>query len=416
MAQGYEWIVSLESATGFLLDTDELDVDQLGFLTTALDDSRVKIRSVSMQGGRNRELDAIQPSTATVVFDNRDGLFSPENTSSPYYGLLYPGKLISIDYVDKIGGPRTYDLWQFFVGFVSEWSWDFDVNGDAIAVVSATDTLGILSTITIENQSAPVESTGARIRRICALAGLNAAQYFVDEGFSILEATTLNGNALQLAQAAAFQEQGYLYATLGYIQFLQRNAFQEYAYAIFTNQPVTSSSTYNYESVQMAYSLDSVSNPVTTTSALGTATVIGNSQSLQYGKHSKTYETEFSTFKQQQDFAQYLVNSYGTPEFRPEALTFSLDRVLAQDKIDVSSYAIGLLVLATQPRYPVKFYFVDSALGMNSDKLYVLSSFSHSSTPASYTLTVGFEPATFQGVFRLDDPSSGLLDTGILAF
>jgi hypothetical protein len=248
------------------------------------------------------------------------------------------------------------------------------------------------------------------------LAGLNAAQYFVDEGFSILEATTLNGNALQLAQAAAFQEQGYLYATLGYIQFLQRNAFQEYAYAIFTNQPVTSSSTYNYESVQMAYSLDSVSNPVTTTSSLGTATVIGNSQSLQYGKHSKTYQTEFSTFKQQQDFAQYLVNSYGTPEFRPEALTFSLDRVLAQDKIDVSSYAIGLLVLATQPRYPVKFYFVDSALGMNSDKLYVLSSFSHSSTPASYTLTVGFEPATFQGVFRLDDPSFGLLDTGILAF
>jgi hypothetical protein len=61
---------------------------------------------------------------------------------------------------------------------------------------------------------------------------------------------------------------------------------------------------------------------------------------------------------------------------------------------------------------------------MNSDELYVLSSFSHSSTPASYTLTIGFEPATFQGLFRLDDPQYGLLDSpiygppnsGILAF
>jgi hypothetical protein len=369
-----------------------------------------------MNGGRNRELDAIQPSTATIVFDNRDGLFSPENTSSPYYGLLYPGKLIVLDYLDKIGGPTLYNFWHFFVGFVSEWSWDFDINGDAVAVVSATDTMGILSTITINNESAPQESTGARFARICALAGLNAAQYKWFEGQSTMAATTLSGNALKLAQDTAFHEQGYMYATLGYIQFLERNSFQEYAYATFTNQAISAPSTYNYDSVKMAYSLDSVSNPVTTTSTLGTATAIGSSQSLQFGKHSQTYETEFSTFAVQDQFTKYLVNNYGTPEFRPEALTFSLDRVLAQDKIDVSSYAIGLLVLATEPRYPVRFYFVDPARGMTSDKLYVLSSFSHSSTPASYTLTVGFEPATFQGVFRLDDPQYGLLDTGILAF
>jgi hypothetical protein len=416
VAQGYEWQVSLQSPTGFILGTDELDTGTLGFLTTALDAAGTKIRSVSMQGGRNRELDAIQPSTATVVFDNRDGLFSPENTSSPYYGLLYPGKLIVIDYVDKIGGPTTYDFWHFFAGFVSDWSWDFDLNGDAVAIVTATDTMGILSTIEITNETAPEESTGARIRRICSLAGLNAAQFFCDEGLSTMAATTLNGNALKLAQDAAFHEQGYLYATLGYIQFLQRNAFQEYAYATFTNQSSVAPSTYNYDSVKMSYSLDSVSNPVTTTSSLGTATVIGSAQSLLYGEHAKTYETDFSTFAVQQEFTKYLVNNYGTPEFRPEQLTFSLDRVLAQDKIDVSSYAIGLLVLATEPRYPVRFYFVDSAKGMTSDKLYVLSSFSHSSTPASYTLSVGFEPATFQGVFRLDDSEYGLLDTGILAF
>ena len=142
---GYEWRVSLESQTGFVLDTDLLDTGVLGFLNTPLTDSRVKIRSVSVQGGTNRELDKIPPSTATIVFDNRDGLFNPDNTSSPYYGQIFPGKTISLEYVNKVSGASFNDALNLFYGVVTDWSFGYDVSGDATATVSAKDLLGLLA-------------------------------------------------------------------------------------------------------------------------------------------------------------------------------------------------------------------------------------------------------------------------------
>jgi hypothetical protein len=417
MATGYEWQVSLESPTGFILDTDQLDFQALGFLTTKLDDARVKIRSVSMQGGRNRELDAIQPSTATIIFDNREGLFSPENSSSPYYGLTYPGKLIRLDYINKIPGPYISQVSQFFTGFVSEWSWDFDVNGDAVAIVSAVDTLGSLATIEISDVIAPAEKTGARIQRILLAAGFNEAQFNIQTGISTMAASTVTGNALQLIQQVAFHEQGYLFASGGMIVFFERNNYQEYGNAYFTNLAGQGQPSFFYDGVKMAYSLDSVTNPVTTTSALGTVTASSDADIVLFGEHAVSYETEFATLAEQQNFTRYLADNYGSPQFRPDSLTFSLDKVLDSDAATDSSLAAGLVQLASAAAgTTIRFIFIDSEKGMSNNELLVIASFSHSSTPASYNITMGFEPATWQGVFRLDDRQFGTLDGNKLAF
>ena len=114
----YKWEVALQSPTGFVLGTDELDTGALGFTTINLDDSRVKIRSVNYGGGRNRELDSLPPATATIVFDNRDGLFNPNNTSSPYYGSIFPGKQIVLSYNDGVNSAPV------FFGQTVAWSFD----------------------------------------------------------------------------------------------------------------------------------------------------------------------------------------------------------------------------------------------------------------------------------------------------
>lgn len=419
MTTKYDWLVSLQSVSGFVLNTDELDTGALGYLTTPLDDPRVKIRSVSMQGGRNRELDTIKPSTATVVFDNRDGLFSPENTSSPYYGSTFPGKNIVVQYVNKIAGPNFGKVVPFFSGFVSDWSWDFDVNGDAIATVSATDTLGLLATIDIVSLSVPVEDTGARVARICAAAGLNASQYDArvtyGQGQSIMAAATLSGNALQLLQDTVFHEQGVLLAYDGVIRFGQRGTnFQVGGY--FTNVSGGPQPAFFYSAAEMAYSLDSVSNPVTTTSALGTATSVNQSNVDLYGNYSRSYETEFSTFAQQDGFTKFLVNFYSTPQFRPSALTFSFDRILDDDVANGTSYALDFLFLSVYFSATVNVVFIDSARGMNTNSNYLVSSFSHSASPASYTVSVGFEREIANVFFRLDFPEYGVLDTNVLGF
>jgi hypothetical protein len=166
----------------------------------------------------------------------------------------------------------------------------------------------------------------------------------------------------------------------------------------------------------MGYSLDSVSNPVTTTSTLGTATAVNTSNVGLYGDYSRSYDTEFSTFAQQDGFTKFLVNFYSTPQFRPSSLTFSFDRILADDVANGTSYALNFLFLSVYFSATVQVTFVDNARGMNTNSNYLVSSFSHSSTPASYTVTIGFEQEIAANWFTLDFPELGVLDTNILGF
>jgi hypothetical protein len=321
--------------------------------------------------------------------------------------------------VNKIAGANFGKVVPFFSGFISDWSWDFDINGDAIATISATDTLGLLATIDIANVSAPDEDSGSRIARICLAAGLNPSQIdiFIGGGYgqSIMAATTLAGNALQLVQDTIFQEQGYFFAYDGVLRYIQRGLFYQTA-GYLTNVPGGPEPAFFYSAVEMGYSLDTVSNPVTTTSSLGTATAVNTSNLGLYGDYSRSYDTQFSTFLQQSEFTKFLVNFYSTPQFRPSSLTFSFDRILADDVANGTSYALNFLFLSVYFSATVQVTFVDSARGMNTDSLYLVSSFSHSSTPASYNVSIGFERVIPENWFRLDETEYGVLDVNVLGF
>ena len=419
---GYEWRVSLESQTGFVLDTDLLDTGVLGFLNTPLTDSRVKIRSVSVQGGTNRELDKIPPSTATIVFDNRDGLFNPDNTSSPYYGQIFPGKTISLEYVNKVSGASFNDALNLFYGVVTDWSFGYDVSGDATATVSAKDLLGLLAGVNIPATSVPQESSEARFKRICTLAGFNSARVLSGGSYATLAAATIQGDALQLAQDVVFQEQGYTAVIGDAIYFQPRNSNTNLYGVIFSNY-TTEANIWNYSftDLQMAYSNDTVANSVTTTSSLGTAIVTDSVQVAKYGKTSAQYDVSYSTLGQQIDLTNFLVNFYGAPQFRPESMTISIDSLLtAGDQLSsnvVDGYAaLYFLSIAYSYGFAVRVLFDPPGSGDIIDKKLLISSWSHSSTPSGYNVTIGFQPNPFQDVFILDSATFGILNTNKLGF
>ena len=419
---GYEWRVSLESQTGFVLDTDLLDTGVLGFLNTPLTDSRVKIRSVSVQGGTNRELDKIPPSTATIVFDNRDGLFNPDNTSSPYYGQIFPGKTISLEYVNKVSGASFNDALNLFYGVVTDWSFGYDVSGDATATVSAKDLLGLLAGVNIPATSVPQESSEARFKRICTLAGFNSARVLSGGSYATLAAATIQGDALQLAQDVVFQEQGYTAVIGDAIYFQPRNSNTNLYGVIFSNY-TTEANIWNYSftDLQMAYSNDTVANSVTTTSSLGTAIVTDSVQVAKYGKTSAQYDVSYSTLGQQTDLTNFLVNFYGAPQFRPESMTISIDSLLtAGDQLSsnvVDGYAaLYFLSIAYSYGFAVRVLFDPPGSGDIIDKKLLISSWSHSSTPSGYNVTIGFQPNPFQDVFILDSATFGILNTNKLGF
>jgi hypothetical protein len=400
-----------------------LDVDALGFLTTPLDDSRVKIRSVSFQGGRNRELDAIPPSTATIVFDNRDGLFNPSDTSSPYFGIIFPGKAISLDYVNKVAGVSLDASVNVFSGVVTDWSFDFDINGDATATVSAKDLLGLLAGVNIPATAVPQESTEARFKRICLLAGLNDAQVATGGSYSVMASGTIEGDALQLAQEVVFHEQGYTLVLGGGISFVARNVIPNGYNAFFTNTGSGEGGIPNYPftDLQVAYSSDTVANSVTTTSTLGTAVFTDSAKVAQFGLTSKSYDVSYSTIAQQKDLAGFLVNTYGAPEFRPNSLTVSIDGLLSlpyftTNQID-GNYALQFVGSTYSYGLPVRVLFAPPGGSVDwIDETLVISSWSHSSTPSGYNVTIGLEPNPFQNVFVLDNLFFGVLDEDKLGF
>ena len=420
---GYEWRVSLQSNTGFVLDTDKLDTGALGFLTTPLTDSRVKIRSVNISGGRNRELEAIPPSTATIVFDNRDGLFNPDNSTSPYYGLIFPGKSIQLEYVNKISGIAYNQSISVFYGFVTEWTFSFDLNGDAVATVSAKDLFGSLADVTIPATSVTQESTAARFTRICALAGFNPGQVTSNGSFSTLSAATISGNAAQLAQDVLFQEQGSYWVLGSSIFFNARNTLPNGYNFFFTNtsETVTNIPTYPFNSLEIAYSNDSVANSVTTNSPLGTAVITDAAKVATYGKTSASYDVAYSSFGQQNDLTGFLVNTYGAPQFRPKSMTVSVDSLLTLgnqfNSNLIDGYTAYNFISATYVYgLPVRVKFDPPGDGDVIDKKLIISSWNHSSTPAGYDITIGLEINPFQDVFVLDSATFGVLNSNKLGF
>ena len=55
-----------------------------------------RVRGVKTTRGRQQELDVMQPGDATVVVDNRERTFDPNNAAGSYYGDLLPGKRVRV--------------------------------------------------------------------------------------------------------------------------------------------------------------------------------------------------------------------------------------------------------------------------------------------------------------------------------
>jgi len=71
--------------------------------------------AISINRGRQFERDQMQAGTCTLVLDNRDRRFDPDNAASPYYPNVLPTKRIN---VRATWNSVTYDL---FTGYVESW-------------------------------------------------------------------------------------------------------------------------------------------------------------------------------------------------------------------------------------------------------------------------------------------------------
>lgn len=100
--------------------------------------------------GRNREIDKIQAGYAVITIVDENGYFNPDNTASPYYGNLVPGKKIRLypEYNDGTGNFRYPDI---FTGYITNYNLNFNVGLDAAnqVTIEAYDALRLFNQVSI---------------------------------------------------------------------------------------------------------------------------------------------------------------------------------------------------------------------------------------------------------------------------
>jgi hypothetical protein len=403
---------SLETTTGFTLGTSQLDTGVLGYLQTSIG---AKVRSASWSRGRNSFFDTFSAGSATVVFDNRDRLLDPANTSSALYGELYPGRGFSL-FLTQASSTATV-----FSGFVDSWTYNYTLDGDATVTVNVLDAFSYLSTKMITSISAPAELSGARVRRVLSNIGWPVSSQAVDNGYSTLAAETIEGvSALSYLTKVAQSEFGQFYMDrLGTLTFESRNAVSVFSDIRVTNVVGDVNSTAS--EVKFDYSFDRMFNTVTLTndSVPATATASNNSSVTKYGQRPADYDVLVSSSTEMASLANGIVTLYGTPSFIPREVTYNLENfdlfVPADDgkkskpRLNFRTIDIGYLTSA---------YWLPPGTVGTTDPINIpallISGVRYDATPGLFTATIQLDYALGYNSFILDDPKQGKLDTGIL--
>jgi len=170
-----------------------------------------------------------QAGTCSILLDNSDGRFDPDNLSGPYVtgGVTQLVPMVPVR-VRAVFATVAYGLYS---GFADGWipaavSYE---GGYAELTLPATDAFKILAGVTLAavGITGVGADTGARMRDILGRVGwyTSAERLLIDTGNSLLQGTTLGADALSLMQVAADSEIGRLYVSgAGAIVFRNRRS------------------------------------------------------------------------------------------------------------------------------------------------------------------------------------------------
>lgn len=262
--------------------------------------------------------------TATVRLLNDDGVLDPATLEAA--GLEAPGAVIRIRVKDLTAG-ITYPI---FYGFVDTWLPTLHSATHATVTVTASDALSRLAGRT-RGAVAPVgagEDTGARIARILDSVDWPAGDRDIAAGNTTLQATTLEGDALEEARKAALTEVGELYATAsGAIRFRNRHAL------ITDERSQTSQATFGSDTaggelhytgtLGLAWDRDQLVNRIAATRAGGVEQTAEDGESItRRGLHSHS-ETDLlmQTDAEALSWAKHVLAQTKAPEFRVTSMT-----------------------------------------------------------------------------------------------
>lgn len=178
-----------------------LGVGALGTAETLIVDVSDQVLRASIRRNYSRVTDTWNPGSASIIIADLNGDFNPDNTASPYYGLIKPMRKLSLS------GSYAGTAYALFSGYIQNWIYT-PANGADIAKMEIRAYDGFLlfnnAQIQAVTGAAAGDTTGERIGLILDQVGWPQGMRDLDTGLTSCQAdpgtqrTTLN--ALQTVE------------------------------------------------------------------------------------------------------------------------------------------------------------------------------------------------------------------------
>jgi len=377
-----------------------------------VDVSDIALR-VSTRRGRNRILNNFEAGTATVVLEDANGDWNPQNTSSPYYGKLLPLRKIRIwaDYDDGGGTSRYY----IFSGYITSYDNSFRLGIDEISSVTlqCIDGFRLLQNInitTVAGASAG-QNTGERIDNFLDIASWPVSQRIVDLGNTVVQADPgTNRTILQACQNIEQTELGAFFIdSEGNAVFSSRDTVAQEAdqYPIVFSDDGTAIS---YQSIDFAYDDTQLFNDITVTRLGGTGQNVQSTSSIEtYFIHSGSRsDLLMQTDAEALDQANMLLHARENALLRIDSIGLNLMDSSEPERIEAGLDAeLFTLINVTKTAQASSAFTLE---------LFV-QGIQHDITPTTWTTRLLTAEPIIQA-FILDSTTQGVLDgtQGVLSY
>jgi len=369
----------------------------LGAGTSSADEVTSYVRSVYTNRGKSRELDVFTAGPFSFVFDNRTRAFDPLNTSSPFNGKIVLRRRVTV----KVGSEFI------FSGYIENWTFSYDVNGDSIATASGADGFMYQANQTLPAVVTTVQKSGARIlaaigQIYCGIPG-DASASIAQGNFNMNDTSIADGtNLLEYLQLVARSENGAIF-------WGKNNQFTFKAVnggSITTTTFTQDGTDIPYNAINVNYGSDYLYNRIKLTNTDADVAIDDVASSISsYG--AIVYEDATlltNTQTSLQSICNVLGTRYSEPEYRFESVVIELTGLTSGQQAEV---------LALELTDFVQVSFTPNLVGSNILKYCQIIGIDHSISTSNHTVTFKFSSAD-NGWLTLDNTVLGRLDFNLL--
>ena len=381
-------------------DTDKGVLDNTAYLLggDVLIDVTQYVRDFTVKRGRSTTLQKFTAGQANVTLDNRSRIFDPTYAAGTYYGQILPRKQIVIDRDSEV----------IYTGLVEDWNFNYDVSGQSLAEVSASDGFTLVANQTRTAGTATAQATGARVAAVLTEIGWPLTQRNISVGQATLDADVVaaDENALNYLQKVETSEPGALFiGKAGDFTFRDRADLQTYTSGLTfggTGIPFTG--------MGVVFGVEELLNvsSVTFTAAgviAGTAIATDAASQTAYGTIDETIDTLLASSADATALANWRVGTLSQPKYRIDAITISLEGCTPAQALQVLDVELGDVATVT---------WTPNSIGSAISQIVTVDQIAHDAAPDRHDVT--FTMSETIAAFILDDAIYGVLDDDILGF